>query len=205
MSEHEELGAVVAHELFPVADHKLRRGVHLSIEDVELYNFVKLNQPILSSLYRRYDSELMAGAEGYFYLVSGGSMFGQRQLSKGEMLVGLTIAHLFRDPEYRVRGTGELSVDKVISRLEALKATQGIARIMTETKIKTDLHPSKMREAVLDAIKKLAGLNFLHLLDPAGTHFRCKRPIHRFDHFVAEVDVDSQSDVAEAPHEPNKY
>src|SRR6266516_4663572 len=124
MSEHENLGKTVANELFPLADYKLRRGVHLSIEDVELYEFVKLNFPVLSDFYRRYEAELMEGAEGYFYLVSQGGMFGQRQLSKGEMLVGLTIAHLFRDPEHRVRGTGELNVDQVISRLEALKAME---------------------------------------------------------------------------------
>jgi chromosome condensin MukBEF MukE localization factor len=50
----------------------------------------------LSNFYRRYDAALQEGAEGYFYLVSQGAVFGQRQLSKSEMLVGLTIAHLYR-------------------------------------------------------------------------------------------------------------
>jgi chromosome condensin MukBEF MukE localization factor len=188
MSDHESLGKAIANALFPIADHKLRRGVHLSIEDVELFDFVKLNLSELAPFYRRYDAELMEGAEGYFYLVSHGAMFGQRQLSKGEMLVALTIAHLYRDPEHRIRGTGEIGVDHVIARLEALKTMEDIARVMTETRVKTDLHPSKMRETVLDAIKKLAALNFLHLLDPTGTRFRCKRPIHRLDQFINQVE-----------------
>src|SRR5438045_319346 len=101
MSEHDTLGKTIAHPLFPMADYKLRRGVHLSIEDVELFEFVKLNYDQLAPFYRRYEAELMEGAEGYFFLVSQGSMFGQRQLSKAEMLVALAIAHLFRDPEHR--------------------------------------------------------------------------------------------------------
>ena len=201
MSENEDLGKVVANPMFPIADHKLRRGVHLSMEDVELYDFVKLNYPVLSSLYRRYEAQLMEGAEGYFYLLSEGAMFGQRQLSKGEMLVGLTIAHLFRDPEHRIRGTGELSLDQVISRLEALKATEDIARLITETKVKAELHPSKVREAVLDAIKKLAGLNLLQLVDAGGARFRCKRPIHRFDQFIAQIDSPAASGQSETAHE----
>jgi chromosome condensin MukBEF MukE localization factor len=201
MSEHETLGNTVGHDLFPTADYKLRRGVHLSSEDVELYDFVKLNFDVLAALYRHYDAELKEGAEGYFYLVSQGTMFGQRQLTKGEMLVGLTISHLFRDPEHRVKGTGELSADQVISRLETLKSMEDIARLMTETRVKTDLHPSKMRDAVLDAIKKLAGLNFLVLVDPTGARFRCKHPIHRFDQFVAQIDAVAQADAPEANHE----
>lgn len=188
MSDHENLGKAIANTLFPIADHKLRRGVHLSIEDVELFDFVKLNYSELAPFYRRYDAELLEGAEGYFYLVSQGAMFGQRQLSKGEMLVALTIAHLYRDPEHRIRGTGEISSDHVIARLEALKTMEDIARLMTETRVKTDLHPAKMRETVLDAIKKLAALNFIHLLDQTGARFRCKRPIHRFDQFVTQVE-----------------
>ncbi len=201
MSEHENLGKAIANPLFPLADYKLRRGVHLSIEDVELFDFVKLNYTELAPFYRRYEAELVEGAEGYFYLVSQGSMFGQRQLSKGEMLVGLTIAHLFRDPEYRVRGTGEISAEHVIARLEALKTMEDIARVMTETRVKADLHPARMREAVLDAIKKLAALNFLHLLDSTGTRFRCKRPVHRFDQFVAQIDPVAVPVETEANHE----
>lgn len=201
MSEHENLGKAIANPLFPIADYKLRRGVHLSIEDVQLFDFVKLNYSELAPFYRRYEAELVEGAEGYFYLVSQGAMFGQRQLSKGEMLVALTIAHLFRDPEYRVRGTGEIGADHVIARLEALKTMEDIARVMTETRVKADLHPARMREAVLDAIKKLAALNFLHLLDSTGARFRCKRPIHRFDQFVAQIDPVAVPVEAEANHE----
>jgi chromosome condensin MukBEF MukE localization factor len=201
MSEHENLGRAIANALFPIADYKLRRGVHLSIEDVELFDFVKLNYAELAPFYRRYEAELVEGAEGYFYLVSQGAMFGQRQLSKGEMLVALAMAHLFRDPEYRVRGTGEISADHVIARLEALKTMEDIARVMTETRVKADLHPARMREAVLDAIKKLAALNFLHLLDSTGTRFRCKRPIHRFDQFVAQIDPLAVPVETEANHE----
>ena len=201
MSEHENLGKTVAHDLFPTADYKLRRGVHLSKEDVELFDFVRLNVDELSAFYRRYDAELKEGAEGYFYLVSRGMMFGQRQLTKAEMLVGLTISHLFRDPEHRVKGTGELSVDQVISRLETLKSIEDIARIMTEAKVKTDLHPSKMRDAVLDAIKKLANLNFLVLLDASGARFRCKHPIHRFDQFVVQIDAAAQAESTGGNHE----
>jgi chromosome partition protein MukE len=201
MNEHENLGKAIANPLFPIADYKLRRGVHLSIEDVELFDFVKLNYPELAPFYRRYEAELVEGAEGYFYLVSQGAMFGQRQFSKVEMLVALTIAHLYRDPELRVRGTGEISADHVIARLEALKTMEDITRIMTETRVKADLHPARMREAVLDAIKKLAALNFLHLLDSSGARFRCKRPIHRFDQFVAQIDPRAVPVEADAIHE----
>ena len=188
MNENEKLGTIIANEQFPIADHRLRRGAHIAVEDVELYDFISRHFSELSSLYGRYEAALMEGAEGYFYLVSQGSIFGQRQLSKAEMLIGLTIAHLYRDPEHRVRGTGQLTVEQVISRLETLKSQDDIARIVTESRVKAELHPSRIREATLDAIKKLAGLNFLHLLDSSGCAFRCKRPIHRFDHFVSQVD-----------------
>ncbi len=201
MNEYENLGKAVANPLFPIADYKLRRGVHLSVEDVELFDFVKLHYTEMAPFYSRYEAELVEGAEGYFHLISHGSMFGQRQLTKGEMLVALTIAHLFRDPEYRVRGTGEISADHVIARLESLKTMEDIARVMTETKVKADLHPARMREAVLDAIKKLAALNFLHLLDATGVRFRCKRPIHRFDQFVNQIDPVAVPVAAPANHE----
>jgi chromosome condensin MukBEF MukE localization factor len=192
MNEHENLGKIVANERFPIVDYKLRRGVHIAIEDVELYEFIKLYFTELSKLYRRYDADLLEGAEGYFYLVSGGTIFGQRQLSKAEMLVGLSIAHLYRDPEHRIRGTGELTVEQVISRLETLKSQEDIARIMTETKFKTELHPSKMREAVSAAIKTLAALNFIQLGSITESAFRCKRPIHRFTQFVMQSESTSE-------------
>lgn len=198
MNEHENLGTVVANEHFPIVDYKLRRGVHISMEDVEPHDFIKLHFDELSKLYRRYDADLLEGAEGYFYLVSRGSIFGQRQLSKAEMLVGLSIAHLYRDPEHRIRGTGELAVEQVISRLETLKSQEDIARIMTETKFKADLHPSKMREAVSAAIKTLAALNFLQLSPGGENTFRCKRPIHRFTQFVLQA----ESTPEPAPEEP---
>jgi chromosome condensin MukBEF MukE localization factor len=187
MNENEQLGNTVANEVFVQADYRLRRGAHISVEDVELYEFISRHFDPLSKLYSRYDASLCLGAEGYYYLVSEGTIFGQRQLSKVEMLVGLTIAHLYRDPENRVRGTGQITVDQVLNRLETLKSREEIARLMTESRVKADLHPGRIREAALDAIKKLAGLNFLYLLDQAGTVFRCKRPIHRFDQFASEV------------------
>src|SRR5258706_15365336 len=161
MNEPENLGSTIGNAQFPIVDYRLRRGAHISVEDVEQYDFIKIRFPELLNFYRRYDAALMEGAEAYFYLVSQGATFGQRQLSKSEMLVGLTIAHLYRDPENRVRGTGQLSVEQVISRLETLKSAEDIARLVTESKVKADLQPSKIREAALDAIKKLAGLNFL--------------------------------------------
>jgi chromosome condensin MukBEF MukE localization factor len=201
MNENENLGFTIANEQFPSADYKLRRGAHISVEDVELYDFIKMHFPELSNFYRRYEAALMEGAEGYYYLVSQGATFGQRQLSKSEMLVGLTIAHLYRDPENRVRGTGQLSVEQVISRLETLKSEEDIARLVTESKVKADLHPSRVREATLDAVKKLAALNFLHLLDPSGCAFRCRRPIHRFDQFVSQLDSTADHEANGADHE----
>jgi len=192
MSEHENLGKVVASERFPVVDYKLRRGVHIAIEDVEPYEFIKLNITELSKLYRRYEADLIEGAEGYFYLVSRGAIFGQRQLTKAEMLVGLSIAHLYRDPEHRIRGTGELTIEQVISRLETLKSQEDIARIMTETKFKVELQPSKMREAVSAAMKTLAALNFIQLTPGTENTFRCKRPIYRFTQFIMQPESTSE-------------
>jgi chromosome condensin MukBEF MukE localization factor len=201
MNEHEHLGSIIANEQFPIVDHKLRRGAHISIEDVELYDFIRTHVIELSKFYNRYDARLLEGAEGYYYLISQGAMFGQRQLSKSEMVIGLTIAHLYRDPEHQVKGTGQLTVDQVITRLETLKSKDDIARLVTESKVKSDLHPSKVREAVLDAIKKLAGLNFLFLLDPSSGAFRCKRPIHRFDQFVSQIDPGVEADTNGGNHE----
>ena len=88
MNENENLGSTIANEQFPIVDYRLRRGAHISVEDVELYDFIKMRFPELSNFYRRYDAALQEGAEGYFYLVSQGAMLGQRQLTKSEMLVG---------------------------------------------------------------------------------------------------------------------
>jgi chromosome condensin MukBEF MukE localization factor len=201
MTEDEKLIKMIADERFTTVDYKLRRGAHISVEDVDIHDFIKANFEDLSKFYRRYDAALIEGAEGYYYLVSEGSILGQRQLSKAEMLIGLSIAHLYRDPENRVKGTGELTAEQVILRLEALKSKKEIARLVTESKVKSDLHPSKVREATLDAIKKLAALNFLYLLDSSGISFRCKRPIHRFDQFVSQIDSSSEEESAKESSE----
>jgi chromosome partition protein MukE len=200
MSDHETLGKVVSNELFTEIDFRLRRGVHISIEDVEFYDFIKLNFGELCGFYSRYECDLKEGAEGYFYLVSNGAVFGQRQLTKGEMLIALTIAHLYRDPENRVRGTGELGVEQIISRLEALKSKEDIAWLLAETRLKAELHPSRVREAVCDAVRKLAGLNFLQITDSNPNRFRCKRPIHRFDQFVAQLAGNGTTENSGAEH-----
>ena len=149
MNENEKLGTIIANEQFPIADHRLRRGAHIAVEDVELYDFVRRHFPELSSLYHRYEAALKEGAEGYFYLISEGSIFGQRQLSKAEMLIGLTIAHLYRDPENRVRGTGQLTVEQVISRLETLKSQDDIARIPAQRVHFTARHRQKRRRLLV--------------------------------------------------------
>jgi chromosome partition protein MukE len=198
MTEEHDLVQAIASKHFPTIDAQLRRGAHISADDVEWHAFTKQHYSVLSKFYLRYQAVLKEGTEGYFYLVSEGAMFGRRQLSKGEMLVGLTIAHLYRDPEHRVRNiTGQVTVEHVLSRLEILKAKEDIARVMCDAKLKLQVHPQKVREAVLDAIKRLASLNFLHLVDLSGTVFRCKRPIHRFDHFVMELNSLNGSDQEE--------
>src|SRR5262245_10397123 len=75
-SRYRSLEDVVRDDTFPSVDLTLRRGGHISQEDVESFMFVADAQMLLEDFYRRYGCELIRSSDQFFYLVPAGDRLG---------------------------------------------------------------------------------------------------------------------------------
>jgi len=178
---------------FPEADLLLRRGRHVHQDDGELYAFLRDAQDFLEPLYRRFGCELVHVSDGYFYLMPVSDQLPKRLLGPGEMLVGQTLALLYRDPE-TLRTAGVVPRVRLLERLRQLVGETELIHLLSPRKRRFDsarAAEQMVRDRVADAVNTLNRLGFLTVEGDANV--RLLPPIHRF----AEP-VRSQGDPQEA-------
>src|SRR6266516_1977043 len=179
-SRFASLEEVVRDPLFPEVDLALRRGRHIDRDDGDSYVFVSDAQAQLEQLYRRYGCELVMQTDGYFYLLPSGDKIARRHLTAGEMLVGQTLALQSLDPT-TIQTGGVITRDQLLARLGSLVSDRDLARALEPRRKRFDdelvVHEI-IRKRVAEAIRRLAALGFVDLLD--DEHLRLRSALFRF-------------------------
>lgn len=165
MSEQfESLQSVVTDPRFPEVDTLLRQGVHIDVDDIELYEFLLQAQGHLDAFYDGYDCRLVHAPEQYFFLVSEGTLLGQSRLSRAQMLVGQTLALMRMDPAHLAQA-GRVTTEQLLTQLEMLVPAEGLFRLLAPRSRGKDraTDQRKVREAVQKALRGLDRLRFVDL------------------------------------------
>ena len=175
----DDIGQVVAHELFPDVDLALRRGRHIDREDGAWYAFLSDAQASLERFYRRFGAELVQRSDGFFFLLPSGDKLGRRHLSASEMLVGQGLTLLYLEPATVEQG-GVTSRDQLLSQLSASMGTEQLMLAFNAKKRRLDERVAQetVRARVSEAIRRLAGLGFVELL--GDERIRLRASLMRF-------------------------
>lgn len=169
----DSLEAVIADDRFPEVDLMLRRGRHIGRDDGTAYDYLAESQALLEPFYRRFGGELIQQSDGYFYLLPSGDRLGRRRLSVGEMLVGQVLALLYLDPATLQHG-GVVTREALLQRLSGLLGTDVLVRTLNPRKRKYDerVAAETVRVQVGEALRKLADLGFVDVVDPVRLRLR---------------------------------
>lgn len=172
-STFQSLEEVIRDEHFPETDLALRLGRHVGRDDGTAYDFLVDAADHLEPFYRRFGCELVQRSDGYFYLLPSGDRLGRRQLSAGEMLVGQTLALLYLDPSTLQHG-GVVAREVLLQRLAGLIGTESLVRTLNPRRKRFDerIAAETVRTQVGDALRKLADLGFVDVVDDARLRLR---------------------------------
>ena len=144
---------------FVQADVILRRGGHVSSDDVYLYETLARNFDNAKRLYEAYGCNLVQHEDGFFFLVMDkDSALRTKALSKSCMHLGMVIAILTRDPEI-TRSSGTISEETVLQYLAALP--RDVLQKTYAPKRREATLDQGIRKAVRDALKQLGELGFI--------------------------------------------
>jgi chromosome partition protein MukE len=176
---HAQLEDVIRDADFPELDLALRRGRHIDRDDVAWYALLSDAQDHLEAFYRRYGCELVHKADGYYYLLPTGDLLSRRQLSAGDMLVGQALALLYLHPSTVERG-GLHTQDELVAQLAAVLGSDALIRAFNPKRRRYDERVAQkaVRSRVGEAVRRLAGLGFLDLLE--GDQLRLRPALLRF-------------------------
>lgn len=156
------LEEVILDALFPDVDLALRRGRHVTADELAFYTFLSDAREHLETFYRRYGCELMHKSDGFFYLLPSGDKLGKRHLRPVEMLVGQALALLYLDPR-TVEAGGTIVRDDVLGQLASVLGSDDLVRALYPGKKRVDERVAQegVRSKVSDAIRKLGALGFV--------------------------------------------
>ena len=174
-----QLQDVILDPDFPELDLALRRGRHVDRDDVAWYALLGDAQDHLEAFYRRYGCELVHKTDGYFYLLPTGDKLSRRQLATGDMLVGQALALLYLHPSTIERG-GLHTDEELIAQLAAVLGTDALIRAFNPKRRRYDERVAQkaVRSRVGEAVRRLAALGFVELLD--GDQMRLRPALLRF-------------------------
>jgi len=174
-----QLQDVILDPDFPELDLALRRGRHVDRDDIAWYALLGDAQDHLEAFYRRYGCELVHKTDGYFYLLPTGDKLSRRQLATGDMLVGQALALLYLHPSTIERG-GLHTDEELIAQLAAVLGTDALIRAFNPKRRRYDERVAQkaVRSRVGEAVRRLAGLGFVELLE--GDQMRLRPALLRF-------------------------
>jgi chromosome partition protein MukE len=169
---YQRLEDIVSDALFPEVDLQLRRGRHVTRDDVDAYEFLEETLPFLEDLYARYGCDLVH-ADAYFYLRPTGDRMGRRHLGVGEMVVGQALALLYLDPA-TTRAAGTTTRSQLI---ELVISVVGQARLVVSLNPRRRRHHEHVaqdaaRRELDRALRSLDALGFVEMLDEERLRIR---------------------------------
>lgn len=178
-SGYAQLQDVILDPDFPELDLALRRGRHVDRDDVAWYALLGDAQDHLEAFYRRYGCELVHKPDGYYYLLPTGDKLSRRQLATGDMLVGQALALLYLHPSTLERG-GLHAMEELIAQLAAVMGSDALIRAFNPKRRRYDERVAQkaVRTRVGEAVRRLAGLGFVELMD--DDQMRLRAALMRF-------------------------
>jgi chromosome partition protein MukE len=164
---------------FPALDTALRRGHHVDRDAGAWYLLLTDAQEHLEPFYRRYGCELIHRSDGYFYLLPTGDQLPRRQLAVGDMIVGQALALLYLAPASIERG-GQIEREQLIEQLVGVVGQSALigAFVPRRRRIDERVAHKLVRAKVGEAVRRLAGLGFVDLLE--GDQLRLRTALLRF-------------------------
>lgn len=160
---------------FAEIDTALRRGRHISRNDIGTYEFITQNFDDFESFYSAYGVRLIQHPDGFFFLLAKGSLMPTRILPRSAMHLGMFIAFKRRDPDL-TRSDGRMSIAGLIQDLETSVPADTLAQVYAP-KQKASLEGERIHTEVMRALKVLAELDFI---ETNGDQLIAHEAINRF-------------------------
>lgn len=148
---------------FAEIDTALRRGRHISRNDIGTYEFITQNFDDFESFYSAYGVRLIQHPDGFFFLLARDGMMPTRVLSRSAMHLGMFIAFKRRDPDL-TRSEGRMSIAALIQDLGTSVPAETLAQVYAP-KQKASLEGERIHTEVMRALKVLAELGFIETTD----------------------------------------
>lgn len=174
-----DLAAVIADPLFPPLDQALRGGRHVDRQVPGHFQFLVDAQTWLEPHYARYGADLVFAPDGFFYLRPVGDRLPVSRLGAPEMLVGQALALFYLEPA--TLEAGYVTRVQVTERLRDLLGDARLVRgLLPRNRGNSARHrnEAKARQAVITALRRLATLGFVELIDDDKVGLRA--PLMRF-------------------------
>jgi len=177
------LAEVIADELFPSVDVRLREGGHIDDRDLDQFSFLEEARPELEEFYDRYGCDLCRSVDGYYFLLPRGAHFGQRTLTAAEMLVGQVLCLLRLDPA-TLQTSGRVERQRVLEMLDQFVGPERIGQALNPRRRRRTMsvEAEEIRKDVDQAVKTLSRLGFVEV---EGDLLLLRSPLLRFAEHVA--------------------
>lgn len=160
---------------FAEVDTALRRGKHISRNDIGTYEFVTQNFDDFESFYAAYGARLIQHPDGFFFLLARGALIPTRLLPQSAMHLGMFIAFKRRDPDL-TRSDGRMSIAGLLQDLETSVPADTLTQVYAP-KQKASLEGERIHAEVMKALKLLAELDFVEI---DGDQLIAHESINRF-------------------------
>lgn len=169
---------------FPQIDVALRKGIHITDDDIENYEFLVETREYAAQFYGKYGAELIYDPEGYIFLSPKDGVFRQGRLRAGEMILGQLLVLFLSDPK-SLRDGGRIKFGDILIRLTHLLPNDQLALLFyaqKRRKSRTDIDEKKLKENVEKSLRLLGSLGFVHLSKDGFV--RPLKSIYRFAPFA---------------------
>jgi chromosome partition protein MukE len=166
----------------------LRQGGHINRSDIVLYQFLCANYEELRSFYERYQCSLVQHPDGFFFLLSQGSILPSRLMPKTCMHLGMFIALKMRDPEI-TRSSGKMTVKQLLQSIETSVPRETLQRIYAPKQREASQY-ERITEEIMRALRILEDLRFLVIKDSVI------RPTEAINRFAELARHDNEPDPA---------
>jgi chromosome partition protein MukE len=160
---------------FAEIDIDLRRGRHISRNEISRFEFITQNFEAYESFYAAYGARLIQHPDGFFFLVAKGSLMPTRVLPRSVMHLGIFIAFKRRDPDL-TRTNGTMSIAGLIQDLETSVPPETLVKVFAP-KQKASLEGERVHTEIMRALKMLADLDFIEI---SGDRVVANEAINRF-------------------------
>lgn len=160
---------------FVEIDVVLRRGGHINRSNFVAYQFLIENYIPLKKFYEGYGCNLVQHQDGFFFLLSQGSIIRSKLLPIPCMHLGMFIALKMRDPEI-TSYSGRIPLRQLLQAMEASIPRETLQKVYAPKQREASAD-ARITEEIQKALRILADLNFVQI---QGEVIRPTEAIHRF-------------------------